>query len=40
MCNKKQKCTKKLKLMALLKQKNNFVPRGTNVENFFVYKYS
>ena len=30
-----QKRTKKLKFMALLKQKLYFVPRGTNVENFF-----
>lgn len=40
MCNKKQKCTKKLEFVALLKQKINFVPRGTNVENLFAYKYS
>ena len=30
-----QKSTKKLKFMALLKCFFNFVPRGTNVENFF-----
>ena len=30
-----QKSTKNLKFAALLKQKFYFVPRGTNVENFF-----
>ena len=33
-----QKSTKKLKFTALLKYFFNFVPRGTNVENFFVRK--
>ena len=35
---KNQKSTKKLKFRALLKQFFYFVPRGTNVENFFVSK--
>ncbi len=33
-----QKSTKKVEFAALLKQIFNFVPRGTNVENFFVRK--
>ena len=32
------KYTKKLKFVALLKDFFNFVPRGTNVNNFFVRK--
>ena len=31
-----QKSTKKLKFVALLKQKFYFVPRGTNVENYLL----
>ena len=33
-----QKSTKKVEFVALLKHFFNFVPRGTNVNNFFVRK--
>ena len=33
-----QKCTKKVGFAALLKPFFDFVPRGTNVNNFFVRK--
>ena len=38
MAAKIQKNTKKVEFVALLKQIFNFVPRGTNVNNFFVRK--
>ena len=34
-----QKCTKKVGFAALLKPFFDFVPRGTNVNNFFVRKF-